>query len=81
MMILEAIRYLIIDTQNWWPGKKVLIPPNGLRALVGPESKVFVNLARETIKQSPEYLEESLPTRDYETRLHQHYDRQRVLGR
>ena len=22
-----AIRYLIIDTQNWWPGKKVLVSP------------------------------------------------------
>ena len=22
-----AIRYLIIDTRNWWPGKKVLISP------------------------------------------------------
>ena len=22
-----AIRYLIVDTQNWWPGKKVLVSP------------------------------------------------------
>jgi len=36
-------------------------------------SKVFVNLSREAIKQSPEYTEESLLTRDYETALHQHY--------
>lgn len=40
------------------------------------ESKVFVNLPRETIRQSPEYTEESLPTRDYEIRLHRHYNRQ-----
>ena len=22
-----AIRYLIVDTRNWWPGKKVLVSP------------------------------------------------------
>ena len=38
--------------------------------------KVFVNLSRETIKQSPEYTEESLLTRDYEAGLHRHYNRQ-----
>ncbi|SPF41262.1 hypothetical protein SBF1_2470020 [Candidatus Desulfosporosinus infrequens] len=38
--------------------------------------KVFVSLLRETIKQSPEYTEESLLTRDYETGLYRHYNRQ-----
>ena len=71
-----AIRYLIVDTQNWWPGKKVLISPKWIERVSWPESKVFVNLTREIIKQSPEYAEESIPTRDYETRLHHHYDRQ-----
>ena len=71
-----AIRYLIIDTQNWWPGKKVLVSPQWIERVSWIESKVFVNLSREAIKQSPEYLGESLPTRDYEDRLHRHYNRQ-----
>ena len=71
-----AIRYLINDTRNWWPGKKVLIAPQWIERISWSESKVFVNLSRETIKQSPEYTEESLPTRDYETKLHRHYNRQ-----
>jgi sporulation protein YlmC with PRC-barrel domain len=71
-----AIRYLIVDTRNWWPGKKVLISPKWIERVSWSESKVFVNLTRETIKQSPEYTEESLITRDYETGLHRHYDRQ-----
>ena len=29
----------------------------------------------ESIQQSPEYLEEFIVTRDYETDLHQHYNR------
>ena len=70
-----AIRYLIIDTRNWWPGKKVLVSPQWIERVSWSESKVFVNLSRETIKQSPEYTEESLLTRDYEIGLHGHYNR------
>jgi len=70
-----AIRYLIIDTQNWWPGKKVLVSPQWIERVSWIESKVFVNLTCETIRQSPEYTEESLLTRDYETELHRHYNR------
>ncbi|SPF53359.1 PRC-barrel domain protein [Candidatus Desulfosporosinus infrequens] len=71
-----TIRYLIIDTRNWWPGKKVLVSPRWIESVSWNETKVFVNLLRETIKQSPEYTEASLLTRDYETGLHRHYNRQ-----
>ncbi|MDZ4797229.1 MAG: PRC-barrel domain-containing protein [Bryobacteraceae bacterium] len=71
-----AIRYLIVDTGNWWPGKKVLISTRWIERISWEESKVFINLTRETIKQGPEYTEEALITRDYETRLHRHCDRE-----
>jgi hypothetical protein len=71
-----AIRYLIVDTRNWWPGKRVLVSPQWIERVSWSQSKVFVNLLRESIQQSPEYTEESLPSRDYETGLHQHYNRQ-----
>jgi len=71
-----AIRYLVIDTRNWWPGKKVLISPKWIERVSWNESKVFVNLTRETIKLSPEYTEEARLTRAYEDELHRHYDRE-----
>jgi sporulation protein YlmC with PRC-barrel domain len=71
-----AIRYLIVDTRNWWPGEKVLVSPQWIERVSWSESKVFVNLSREVIKQSPEFTEEFQLTRDYEARLHQHYNRQ-----
>jgi hypothetical protein len=71
-----AIRYLIIDTRNWWPGKKVLVSPLWIDRVSWNELKVFVSLSRESIKQSPEYSEKSLLTRDYETKLHRHYNRE-----
>jgi hypothetical protein len=70
-----AIRYLIVDTHNWLPGKKVLVSPHWIERVSWHERKVFVNLDRETIKQSPAYTEESLLTRDYEIGLHRHYNR------
>jgi hypothetical protein len=70
-----AIRYLIIDTRNWWPGKKLLVSPQWIERVSWSESKVFVTLPRETIRQSPEYWEESRPTRAYETGPYLHYNR------
>jgi hypothetical protein len=71
-----AIRYLIVNTRNWWTGKKVLISPRWIERVSWSELKVFVNLKRETIKQSPEYVEQSQLTRDYEAGLHRHYNLQ-----
>ena len=70
-----AIRYLVVDTKNWWPGKKVLVSPQWIAQVSWEDSKVFVNLSRDTIKQSPEFTEASLLSREYETGLHQHYGR------
>jgi uncharacterized protein YrrD len=70
-----AIRYLIVDTNNWWPGKKILLAPQWIDRVSWSDSKVFVNLPRETIKQAPAYTKDSLPSRDYEASLHQHYNR------
>jgi len=70
-----AIRYIIVDTHNWLPGKKVLVATQWIERVSWDERKVFVNLDRETIKESPDFTDESLLTRDYETRLYKHYDR------
>jgi hypothetical protein len=71
-----AIRYLIVDTTNWWLGKKVLVSPQWIERVSWSESKVFVKVSRELIKQSPEYTYDNMITRDYESGLHRHYNRQ-----
>ena len=68
------IRYLVIDTQNLWEGKKVLISPRWIERVSWEDSKVFVNLSKANIKQSPEYIEGSPLSREYEMALHQHYN-------
>jgi hypothetical protein len=64
-----------VDTQNWWPGKKVLVSPQWLNNISWPDSKVYVDLTRETIKNGPEWSESMTITREYENRLYDYYDR------
>ncbi len=71
-----AIRYLVINTNNWWLGKKVLISPHWLESVNWAKSEVFVNLSREVIRQAPEYTDWSVLTREFEDGLHMHYERQ-----
>ena len=70
-----AIRYLIVDTGGWLPGKKVLIAPQWIERVSWEDSKVFVNLSRDEIEQSPEFTDGIL-SRDYEAGLYKHYNRQ-----
>jgi uncharacterized protein YrrD len=71
-----AIRYLIVDTRNWWPGKKVLVSPLWIERVSWSEARVFVNLTREAVRQAPEYTGDSVLNREYETSLHGHYGRE-----
>jgi len=66
---------MVIDTVNWWPGKKVLISPRWIERVSWSQAKIFVNLSRDAIKKSPEYTEKLLLSREYETALHSHYHR------
>lgn len=69
-----TIRYLIVGTRNWWPGKKVLIATRSVDRINWEDSTVYLRLMRATIQESPEYSEGLLITRDYEAKLHRHYD-------
>jgi len=72
-----AVRYLVIDTRNWWPGgKKVLIGTHWIDKLDWAEKTVYVKLTREQIKSSPAYDEAVVINREYETRLHAAFERQ-----
>ncbi len=69
------MHYLVIDTKNWWPGKKVLVAPTWIEIIDWGRTKVHIDLKRETIKNSPEY-DPSMPVnREYETRLYDFYGR------
>ena len=70
-----AIRYLIVDTSNWWLGHQVLIAPRWIQHVSWPERTVSVNLTRESVKDAPSYHSVGALDRDSEISLHKHYKR------
>ena len=70
-----AIRYLEVATQNWWPGKNVLLSPAWVERVSWADSKVYVALSRETIKSCPEYDKTMPINRQYEDLIYAHYGR------
>ena len=50
-----AIRYLIIDTKNWWPGQKVLISPLSVRMIEWDDRLVNLGADRPKLQDSPAY--------------------------
>jgi sporulation protein YlmC with PRC-barrel domain len=68
------IRYMVVDTQNYWPGKQVLVAPKWIDRVSWSDQKVYVDLSRETIKNGPEYHPEALH-RKYEETLYDYYKR------
>ncbi len=67
------IRYFVVDTRKWLPGKKVLIAPAWVERLSWEQSALVVGLKRETIQSAPSYDPAQLISRDYEVRLYSHY--------
>lgn len=71
-----AIRYLVVDTRNWWPGgKKVLIGTQWIDRIDWADRTVFVKLTRDQVKNSPVYVEGDQINRAYEQQLHEAVDR------
>ncbi|GJL70713.1 MAG: hypothetical protein NPIRA06_33480 [Nitrospirales bacterium] len=67
------IRYLIVDTQKWLPGKKVLMAPKWVSFIDWDKHTVAVDMPRDTIEKSPEYDPNQPIDREYEVRMYDFY--------
>ena len=70
-----VIRYLVVDTSNWWMGNQVLIPPDWMTGVSWAHSKANIDLTRSTIKNSPRYESSTALNRAQEANLYDHYGR------
>jgi hypothetical protein len=70
-----AVRYLIVNTSNWWLGHLVLLAPAWISDVSWLQRKITVDLTRQAIRESPPYDPAHLPDRPLETRVHAHYGR------
>ena len=69
-----SIHYFIVDTKNWWPGKKVLISPRLVREIDWKDKQVHLHVDRQKVKASPEYDASTTVDRTYEKHFHGYYD-------
>ena len=67
-----ATRYLIIDTNNWWFGKHVVVAPEWITGISWPERTVSVKVTRQQIRGAPPYDRAQHLDRQWEVAYHQH---------
>lgn len=70
-----SIRYMIVDTSNWWIGHRVLIAPQWICDVAWAGSKVSVDLTRDAVQRSPPYSSASQVDRGEEMGIYRHYER------
>jgi sporulation protein YlmC with PRC-barrel domain len=76
-----SIHYLVVDTKNWWPGKKVLISPRSVRRIEWSHKLVHLDVDRQTVKNSPAYDASITVDRVYEKQFHNYYGAARPSDR
>jgi hypothetical protein len=76
-----AIRYIIVNTSNWWLGHEVIIAPEWIDEVDWLDSKLSINLTRQSIKDSPPYDPNVPLSREHESGTHAHYGRPGYMPR
>lgn len=74
------IRYIVVDTKIWLPGKKILISPDWINDINWHAHDVSVQLEKATIKQGPKYHSDQPLTRDMEEELYHAYGKPPYWG-
>lgn len=70
-----VIRYLVVDTRNWLPGRHVLISPEWVENIGWEEQEVWVGVTKQAVKDSPEYDSSTPVSREYEEQIYDYYSR------
>ena len=69
-----AVRYMVVDTGNWLPGRQVLVSPQAITGDVDEDKEiVHVKLTREQIENSPGIQQDMPVSRQNEVELAQYY--------
>jgi sporulation protein YlmC with PRC-barrel domain len=68
-----VIRYLVIDTGKWLPGRRVLISPISVDAIDKPRGRVSLHLDKDRIRNSPDIHTDAPVSRQKETEFYTYY--------
>jgi len=67
------IRYAVVVTRNWFPGKRVLLSPGWIEKISYEKHEVFVSAPSSTIQSAPDFDSVEPITRAMEQELYDHY--------
>jgi hypothetical protein len=67
------VRYLVLDTANWWSGRMLIVPTRWIDAVDFDDEAIRLERTRQQIETSPEYRPSQVMERDCEDRLHRHF--------
>ena len=68
-----ALRFMLVDTSNWWGGHRVLVAPQWIEAVSWSDAKVSVDLTRRAVKDAPPYDSAAQLDRQQELAIYEHY--------
>jgi hypothetical protein len=70
-----VVRYLVVDTRNWLPGRKVVVAPTWVERVNWQDRTVRMDLSRDEVKKSPPYDHSHPLDREHEIQIHDYYNR------
>ena len=73
-----AVRYFVVNTRNWLPGRRVLVSPQWIRKMEWAKKNVFVNLTRDAVKKGPQCDPSKPISLGYEGKLLKHLQKPEV---
>jgi hypothetical protein len=68
-----GIRYLVINTSNWWLGQHVLISPYAVTDIDWSDRSIRLDITQAKVRASPTWDPADLNDEAFERRLHEHY--------
>ncbi|HLT00596.1 MAG TPA: PRC-barrel domain-containing protein [Geminicoccaceae bacterium] len=67
------IRYFVVDTGTWLPGRRVLVAPAAIGGVDAERAELVTGLTRQQVEDSPSIHTDRPVSRQAETELHTHY--------
>ena len=67
------VRYLVVDTGDWLPGRKALLVPALVQSIDWVNRMIYVDLHRDQIRNCPAYDGTRPLDREYEVELYDYY--------
>ena len=67
------IRYLVIATRNWWPGKVVQLSPYAVKDIDWFGERINMNVTRDQVRSAPAWDPLAMTDEITEDELHRHF--------